>query len=183
MFISLSTCLLASLTHVLPFLSLPPLESLCSELITAGAVPSLVSSLSFPLSSVQTSIAEALSMLACDTTARDQVGGRRERERELGDEGGRKSKIRSMIIEQLLFQLFRKLLWGRGRSLRHCVHSREPNPTAFIIHLLLSSSPLLGVCLHSSLSSNLQMIPCVKVQSGPSLSAPRVPVSLSLPVK
>ena len=81
---SLPNCLLASLTHVLPFLSLPPLESLRSELITAGAVPSLVSSLSFPLSSVQTSIAEALSMLACDTTARDQVGGRRERERARG---------------------------------------------------------------------------------------------------
>ena len=78
----LTNCLLVSLTHILAsfpfFLSLPPSESLRSELITAGAVPSLVSSLSFPLSSVQTSIAEALSMLACDTTARDQVGGKRE---------------------------------------------------------------------------------------------------------
>lgn len=50
-----------------------PTESLRSELITASAVPSLVSSLSFPLSSVQTSITEALGMLACDITARDQV--------------------------------------------------------------------------------------------------------------
>lgn len=60
------------LLYISPLL---PSESLRSELITAGAVPSLVSSLSFPLSSVQTSAAEALSLLACDTTARDQVRG------------------------------------------------------------------------------------------------------------
>ena len=70
-------------THILS--PLLPSESLRSELITAGAVPSLVSSLSFPLSLVQTSAAEALSLLACDTTARDQVRGSK---REGGGGGG-----------------------------------------------------------------------------------------------